>query len=96
METPKSFRRKRTTRKISSPFSLSTPLVGGKPKLPDRVPKDQNLPKLGWSILRSLNYYGISIGSVVFIDMMFLGLGLLIGKDTKWGKVVPVEKKFSY
>ena len=28
--------------------------------------------------------------------MMFLDLGLLIGKDTKWVKVVPGEKQCSY
>ena len=81
---------------MSPVFSLSTPVVGVAPKLPDRVPPDQNTPFLGWSILGWRVYYGISIGAEVLIQMMFLDLGLLIGKDTKWVKVVPGEKKCFY
>ena len=81
---------------MSPVFSLSTPVVGVAPKLPDRVPLDQNTPFLGPSILGWRVYYGISIGAEVLIQMMFLDLGLLIGKDTKWVQVVPGEKKCSY
>ena len=81
---------------MSPVFSLSTPVVGVVPKLPDRVPPDQNTPFLGRSILGWRVYYGISIGAEVLIQMMFLDLGLLIGKDTKWVKVVPGGKKCSY
>jgi hypothetical protein len=69
------------------------PLGGSNTKLPDGVPLDQNTQFFVWSILRSREHYDISICSVRFIDMMFLDLGLLIGFDPKWEKVVPDEKK---
>ena len=81
-ERPNRFGRREQNENVSSILPIR-PLDGSNSKLPDGVPLDQNTQFFGWSILRSLEHYDISICSVRFIDMMFLDLGLLIGFDPK-------------